>query len=69
MAQTMTFDTWKYRDANLASTLTQRDIVGYGVEAIDGSIGKVDGATLETDSGHMWSTRVPGSSARRSCCP
>jgi hypothetical protein len=53
MAQTTTFDTWKYRDASLASTLTQRDIVGYGVEAIDGSIGKIDGATLETDSGHI----------------
>jgi len=53
MAQTTTSDTWKYRDASLASTLTQRDIVGYDVEAIDGSIGKIDGATLETDSGHI----------------
>ena len=53
MAQRTTFDTWKYRDASLASTLTQRDIVGYGVEAIDGSLGTVDGATLETDSGHI----------------
>ena len=53
MTQTTTFDTWKYRNASLASTLTQREIVGYDVEAIDGSIGKVDGATLETDSGHI----------------
>jgi hypothetical protein len=53
MAQTTTFDTWKYRDASLASTITQRDITGYGVEAIDGSIGKIDDATLETDSGHV----------------
>ena len=53
MAQTTTFDTWKYRDASLASTLTQREIVGYDVEAIDGSIGKIDGVTLETDSGHV----------------
>ena len=27
--------------------------MGYDVEAIDGSIGKIDGATLETDSGHI----------------
>ena len=53
MAQTTTFDTWKYRHESLASTLTQREIVGYGVEAIDGSIGKIDDATLETDSGHI----------------
>ena len=53
MAQTMTFDTWKYGDASLASTLAQREIVGYDVEAIDGSIGKIDDATLETDSGHL----------------
>ena len=53
MAQTTTFNTWKYRDASLAGTLTQRQIVGYDVEAIDGSIGKIDGVTLETDSGHI----------------
>ena len=53
MAQTTTFNTWNYRDASLASTLTQKEIVGYDVEAIDGSIGKIDGATLETDSGHI----------------
>ena len=53
MARTTTFNTWKYRDASLASTLTQRQIVGYDVEAIDGSIGKIDGVTLETDSGHI----------------
>ena len=52
MARTTT-STWNYRDASLASTLTQREIVGYGVEAIDGSIGKIDDATLETDSGHI----------------
>ena len=33
--------------------MTQKEIVGYDVEAIDGSIGKIDGATLETDSGHI----------------
>ena len=53
MTQTKTFDTWEYRDASLASTMTQREIVGYDAEALDGSIGKIDGATLETDSGHI----------------
>ena len=53
MAQTTTFDSWKYRDATLATSLTQDEIVGYEVEAIDGSIGKIDDATLETDSGHI----------------
>ena len=53
MAQTMTFDAWKYGNASLASTLAQQEIIGYGVEAIDGSIGKIDDATLETDSGHL----------------
>src|SRR5687767_9123055 len=53
MTQTTTFDTWKYRDASLASNLTQRELIGYGVESIDGSIGKIDDATLDTDSGHI----------------
>ena len=29
------------------------EITGYDVEAIDGAIGKIDDATLETDSGHV----------------
>ena len=54
MAQTTTLiETWTYRDPSLAASLTQREIIGYGVEAIDGSIGKIDDATLETDSGHV----------------
>jgi PRC-barrel domain len=53
MAQTTSFNSWTYRDASLASTLRQREIVGYDVEAIDGSIGKIDGATLETDLRHV----------------
>jgi len=51
--QTTTFETWKYRDSTLGSTLNQEEITGYGVEAIDGSIGSIDDATLETDSGHI----------------
>ena len=53
MAQTTTFDTWKYRDPSLATSLTQQDITGYDVEAIDGGIGKIDDDTLETDTGHI----------------
>ena len=54
MAQTTTLiETWKYRDPSLASSLTQQEVIGYDVEAIDGSIGKIDDATLETDSGHV----------------
>jgi hypothetical protein len=53
MAQTTTFDTWKYRDPSLATSLTQQEITGYDVEAIDGGIGKIDDETLETDTGHI----------------
>ena len=37
----------------LATSLKQEQITGYNVEAIDGGIGKIDDATLETDSGHI----------------
>ena len=53
MAQTTTFETWKYRDPSLATSLAQQDVVGYDVEAIDGGIGQIDDATLETDAGHL----------------
>ena len=53
MAQTTTFEAWKYRDPSLATSLTQQELLGYDVEAIDGSIGKIDDVTLETDSGHL----------------
>jgi len=53
MAQTTTFDSWKYRDPSLATSLTQREITGYDVEALDGGIGKIDDDTLEADTGHL----------------
>jgi hypothetical protein len=53
MQQTTTFETWKYRDSSLGSSLNQEEITGYGVEAIDGSIGSIDDATLEVDLGHI----------------
>src|SRR3954451_7551599 len=37
---------WNYRQTEDADV----DITGFGVEAIDGSIGKVDDATYDTDS-------------------
>ena len=53
MQQTTTFETWQYRDPTLGTNLTKQEITGYDVEALDGSIGKVDDATLEADLGHI----------------
>ncbi len=53
MQQTTIIETWSYRDPSLATSLKQEQITGYNVEAIDGGIGKIDDATLETDSGHI----------------
>jgi hypothetical protein len=41
---------WSYRDA---SWLEGGDLVGYDVEASDGSIGKIDDTTNETDAAHV----------------
>jgi hypothetical protein len=38
---------WSYRDSDW---IRDRDLVGYSVEASDGSIGKVDEASTETSS-------------------
>ena len=43
-------DLWTYRDAGFAST---NNLVGYGVEALDGSIGKVDEATIDASSSYI----------------
>jgi len=53
MTQTTILETWKYRDPSLASSLTQSEVLGYDVVAIDGSIGKIDDTTLDADSGHV----------------
>jgi hypothetical protein len=53
MEQTTTFETWKYRDSTLATSLNKQEITGYDVEALDGSIGNIDDATLEADLGHI----------------
>ena len=41
---------WSYRE----TTWTEdRSLVGYDVEALDGSIGKIDETTTDTDSAHV----------------
>ena len=41
---------WNYRET---SWLEGGDLVGYSVEATDGSIGKIDEATNEVDAAHV----------------
>ena len=53
MPQVLTHDVWMYRDPTLATSLSKQEIVGYEVESIDGSIGKIDDASFETDTGHI----------------
>jgi hypothetical protein len=50
----MQTDVWTYRErASLGSDLTSTDITGFEVEAIDGSIGKIDEATYEVGSSYV----------------
>ena len=49
--QRTTLDIYTYRDTSLGTSISPQTVVGYGVEAIDGSIGKVDDATLDTGGG------------------
>ena len=60
-----TVDVWTYREGVLAPGVSPRNVVGYGVEARDGSIGKVDDATYDAGSSTSSSTPARGSSARR----
>jgi hypothetical protein len=53
MPQVLTHDVWMYRDPTLATSLSRQELVGYEVESIDGSIGKIDDATLETEYGFI----------------
>ena len=53
MPQALTYDVWMYRDPTLATSLNKQRVVGYEVESIDGSIGKIDDATFETDTGYI----------------
>jgi hypothetical protein len=53
MSQMQTRDVWGYRDTTLGRDLSGRSVVGYDVEALDGSIGKVDEATFDASLGHI----------------
>lgn len=53
MSQMHTTDVWGYRDTALSHDLSGRNVVGYDVEALDGSIGKVDEATFDASLGHI----------------
>ena len=53
---TSTIDVWTFRDPHdLGSNVmeTHADISGFGVEAIDGSIGKVDAATYDVGRSYL----------------
>ena len=43
-------DTWNYRDSTWSDG---GDVVGYDVEGTDGSIGKIDKATADTDTAYV----------------
>ena len=44
---------WTYRETALGSTTSGTDVVGYSVEALDGSIGKIDEATYDAGSAYI----------------
>ncbi len=46
-------DVWTYREGVLGSDVSAQNLVGYGVEAEDGSIGKVDEGTYEVGASHL----------------
>ena len=48
-----TVDIWTYREGLLSQDVSPREVVGYGVEATDGSIGKVDDATYDVGSSYL----------------
>ena len=44
---------WSYRDSTLQTDLNKANVVGYDVEALDGSIGKIDEASFDAGSGFI----------------
>ena len=48
-----TVDMWTYREGVSSSDVSPINVVGYGVEASDGSIGKVDDAMYELGSSYI----------------
>jgi hypothetical protein len=51
--QRTTLDIYTYRDASLGERISPSDVVDFKVEAIDGSIGKVDEHTLDMGGGQL----------------
>ena len=50
----MQTDVWTYRDTStLGTNISSTDLTGFEVEALDGSIGKVDEATYEVGSSYL----------------
>ena len=49
-----TTDPWTYGDVDtLGADVSRLDLSGFGVEAVDGGIGKVDEATYETSASYI----------------
>ena len=46
-------DVWTYRDAALGAAPSGTGFIGYDVEALDGSIGKIDEATYDAGSAYI----------------
>ena len=46
-------EVWTYRDSVIGSPANATAVVGYDVEALDGSIGKVDEATHDAGSAYI----------------
>ena len=44
---------WTYRDSTLQTDLNKANLVGYDVEALDGSIGKNDEASFDAGTGFI----------------
>jgi hypothetical protein len=51
--QKETTSVWTYREGIVQPGTAPRNVVGYGVEARDGSIGKVDEATYDVGSSYL----------------
>lgn len=49
---TRTWDAWNYRESAGVST-RGKDLTGFSVEAVDGSIGKVDRSTMDVGSSYV----------------
>jgi len=49
---TRTWDAWNYRESAEVSN-RGKDLTGFSVEAVDGSIGKVDRSTLDVGSSYV----------------